>query len=236
MPLLLSPFLSEGVTTRFVSLDDAPIGSESISLPEVHSEHDLADAPKDCFGIPMLPSMAELGGAAGGGLADVQGSTVSDAFDEASYGVWSTIMETIDHPTTDPLANSLTTEHTTYTNGFKVPPTNDASTPVYAMNMPVMAKERRERLEEFASAFLEVSVFDVAEVWIPIGGQNDYLGQVTSIISTDSNEALNEFQRLGEKMLIKYWSGAVGRAFSSGNPVWSANRVSLISRQTKGHS
>ena len=226
IPLLSSPCLSDGVTTRFVSLDDAPIGSEPVSLPEVHSNHDLKDAPKDCFGIPMLPSMSEIGGN-NDGLGDVHGSGGSDAFDEASYGVWSTIMENIDQPTTNSVSDQHTTEHHTY-NTFQATVADDASIPVYATNTPEMAKERKDRLEEFASAFLEVSVFDVAEVWIPIGG--DYLGQVTSIISTGSNESLKEFQRLGEKILIKYWSGAVGRAFSSGNPVWSANRVSFAAR------
>jgi hypothetical protein len=227
IPLLTSPFMSDGVVTRFVSLDDAPIGSELISTPEMHSTHDLSAAPKDCFGIPMLPSMAELGGTGSSGHGDSQGVSLSDAFDEASYGVWSTIMETMDLPDelTDPQSIQQPNNMTSATQHV---PAHVSSGPVLAINKPEMPRERQERLEEFASAFLDVSVFDVAEVWVPIGGQSDYLGQVTCMSSTDSNEALNEFTRSSGKFLIKYWSGAVGRAFSSGNPVWSANRVSIV--------
>jgi hypothetical protein len=227
IPLLTSPCMSDGVTTRFVSLDDA-IGSAALSVPEVHSDHDLANAPKDCFGIPMLPSVAELEGTGNTTFANVQGATVSDAFDEASYGVWSTIMETFgENPETDGILDEDGAEQTL---NF---PTTEASDPVYAVDRPVMPQDRKDRLEEFASAFLEVSVFDVAEVWVPIAGQSDFLGQVTSISSTDSNQALNEFTRMSEKILIKCWSGAIGRAFSSGNPVWSANQVSVVVGNTK---
>jgi hypothetical protein len=226
IPLLASPFLADGVVTRFVSLDDA-LGSELVSAPEMHSTHDLSAAPKDCFGIPMLPSMAELGGTGSSGYGDSQGATLSDAFDEASYGVWSTIMETTDLP--DELTDQQSIQQPNSVNGTtQYVPMDDSAGPVLAINKPEMPRERQERLEEFASAFLDVSVFDVAEVWVPIGGQSDYLGQVTCISSTDSNEALNEFTSSSGKFLIKYWSGAVGRAFSSGNPVWSANQVSIV--------
>ena len=103
---------------------------------------------------------------------------------------------------------------------------SESDIPVYAMNKPTMAKERQDRLEEFAAAFLDVSVFELAEVWVPIG-DSGHLGQVTSVISSDSktNQSLHDFQSMSEKILVAYWSGAVGRAFSSGNPVWSANQV-----------
>ena len=202
LPLLASGCLADGVTTKFVSLDDH-------SFPEVHGDHELAAAPKDCFGIPMLPSFAELGG---NPLTEGNvNASISDVFDEASYGVWSTIMETIDPDLND----AQTTE-------------NMSEAPDYAVDKPLMAIQRKERLEEFTSAFLDVSVFDAADVWVPAPGQSGYLGNVTSITSTESNQSLNEFKRMSESILIKYWSGAVGRAFSSGNPVWSANPVSLL--------
>jgi hypothetical protein len=220
IPLLSSPCLSDGVTTRFVSLDKSPESSE-LAVAEVHSDHDLTAAPKDCFGIPMLPSAAEIAGTS----KDLNGTAVSDAFDEASYGIWSTIMDTIDAPKPADHSDS-------YGSSTKVNGNNHDPNPLYTVNKPEMPRERRERLEEFASAFLEVSIFEFAEVWIPIGGhsiggQTNYLGQVTSITSTDSNPLLNEFIQSTEKVLIKNWSGAVGRAFASGNPVWSSNRVSF---------
>eukprot|EP00934_Nitzschia_sp_Nitz4_P008747 Nitzschia sp. Nitz4//scaffold102_size76354//42544//46142//NITZ4_005635-RA/size76354-processed-gene-0.41-mRNA-1//-1//CDS//3329532258//8737//frame0 len=219
IPLLSSPNMTDGsVVTRFVSLDEAPIGSSALALPEVHSNHDLVHAPRDCFGIPMLPSvtMPEGNGAFG--------SSGSDAFDEASYGVWSTIMGN-DGSGVD---TGGLLEDFSVPDEHDIAPLSSASdsvVPVLAINKPTMEKERLDQLEEFASAFLDVSVFDFAEVWIPIGEMGDHLGQVTSVISSESknNTSLQEFQREGEKVLVKYWSGAVGRAFSSGNPVWSAN-------------
>jgi hypothetical protein len=90
-----------------------------------------------------------------------------------------------------------------------------------------MQVHRRERLEEFCSAFLEMSLFDVSDVWMPVDGETyGTLGHVTSNVSTDKNAALNDFTLVSQYSQIKLWSGAVGRAFASGNPVWSANYVS----------
>jgi hypothetical protein len=205
--------MANGVTTRFVSLDEKT--SEVLSLPEVHSTRDLSTAPKDCFGIPMLPNGSEIEGNQTNAATE---SAVSDVFDEASYGVWSTIMDgTSDNQVrngTQPFGNGANAE-------------DEDTEPVYTINKPAMSHARKERLEEFAEAFLEVSVFDVAEVWIPIGDDSDYLGQVTAVTSTDTNPILNQFVQLTEKIMVKSWSGAVGRAFATGNPVWNADLVSV---------
>lgn len=220
IPLLAQPSMADGsVITRFVSLDEGPVGGGHLHVPEIQSNHELANAPKDCFGIPMLPSVTMLDG------SDPLSGT--EAFDEASYGVWSTIMENADRAVlgSDLLESNAKMSGDINENNMS---TNDENTaPIYAMNRPSMQKERRDRLEEFAAAFLDVSVFDFAEVWVPIGEQAGYLGQVTSVMSTDSktNQSLLDFEEASEKILIKFWSGAVGRAFSSGNPVWSANKV-----------
>eukprot|EP00980_Cylindrotheca_fusiformis_P018948 scaffold6331_cov195-Cylindrotheca_fusiformis.AAC.12 len=217
IPLLSSPAMSDGVTTRFVSLEETPSEvSQVLSVPEVQSEHDLSSAPKDCFGIPMLPSAAEISST----KKEMSGNSMSDAFDEASYGVWSTIMDNIDSPTLSGRSE--------YDGPLNMKRETANADPIYTLNKPEMAHERIERLEEFASAFLEVSVFDFAEIWIPIGDQTDHLGQVTSIISTDSNPIVKEFIQSTEKILIKSWSGAIGRAYASGNPVWSSNRNVFI--------
>lgn len=220
---LLSNVLSDGVTTRFVSLDENPEEQTALCLPEVHSDHDLVSAPRDCFGIPMLPAVAELGSSQGN-RSEIHGDTVLDAFDEASYGVWSTIMQTYDEP------NALDEAPSGYEDHTQMPSFNESNTmtllsPQYMINKPYMAAERQDRLQEFSSAFLDVSVFDLAEVWLPIGQGSDFLGLVTSVMSSDNNSNLNEFTRQSEKIPIKFWSGAVGRAYSSGNPVWSFNKV-----------
>lgn len=225
LPLLASGCLADGVTTRFVSLDDNRHHErERNSSAEMHDEHELTAAPKDCFGIPMLPSFAEL---SGNPLTEANANTsLADVFDEASYGVWSTIMETSDPDLNDSQTNEMGAVDSGQLGNLEY---NMTEAPDYAVEKPLMAIERKERLEEFTSAFLDVSVFDAADVWVPAPGQSGYLGNVTSITSTESNQALNEFKRMSESILIKYWSGAVGRAFSSGNPVWSTNPVSLLS-------
>jgi hypothetical protein len=225
---MLKNVLSDGVTTRFVSLDENPMENHQLAIPEVHSDHDLGSAPRDCFGIPMLPAVAELGSSTPT-RSEEYGETVTDAFDEASYGVWSTIMNTLDQPSVlcddTPPHSGNSHEPLTITE-LGNSSQNDTSTTLTTITKPYMAVERQERLHEFASAFLDVSVFDLAEVWLPLGQGSDALGLVTSVTSTTSNFSLNDFTMESEKCLIKYWSGAVGRAYSSGNPVWSFNRVS----------
>ena len=237
LPLLSAKCISDGVITRFVSLDDAPISATNFEdTPEVYGNHELASAPKDCFGIPMLPHVSEFGGSNSNLELAESGA---DAFDEASYGVWSTVMDTVHHPSVSALADgeldeaaallmNVSGDESAAAAASLPEPIEEDTKPVYAINKPVMERERRIRLEEFASAFLDVSVFDLAEVWIPIGAQSDYLGQVTAISSSENNVSINEFKSQSEKLLIKFWSGAAGRAFSSGNPVWSTNSVRLI--------
>jgi hypothetical protein len=225
---MLKTVLSDGVTTRFVSLDESPMENQPLSIPEVHSDHDLHSAPRDCFGIPMLPAVAELGSSAPK-RSEEYGETVTDAFDEASYGVWSTIMETMDQPNSDMFGED--TFPSASIQPFEV--STNSSTAVTTFSKPFLALDRQERLEEFALAFLDVSVFDLAEVWLPVGNGADALGLVTSVTSAKDNPSLNEFTNESKNSIIKYWSGAIGRAFSSGNPVWSFNRVSQKRRMKR---
>jgi hypothetical protein len=222
---MLNNVLSDGVTTRFVSLDENPMENSQLSIPEVHSDHDLGSAPRDCFGIPMLPSVAELGNSTSK-WSEEYGETGADVFDEASYGVWSTIMQSLDDsPSQSWNSADPTTLSELGNSRSKMEISTDATT---IITKPCMAIERQERLEEFASAFLEVSVFDLAEVWLPLEQGTDALSLVKSVTSTNSNFSLNDFTLESEKHLIMHWSGAIGRAYSSGNPVWSFNKVSEL--------
>ena len=224
----LSNVLTDGVVTRFVPLDEkSALINQPLSIPEVHSDHNLESAPRDCFGIPMLPAIAELGNSR---RAELQGDAINDAFDEASYGVWSTIMQTLDSDST-----LLTEQQETLASidGLNNSFGNPANFQLSAPEKPLMNIERQERLEEFASAFLDVSIFDLAEVWVPAGKNSDCLCLNSSVKSIDNNPFLDEFSRESEKTLIKYWSGAVGRAYSSGNPVWSFKQVSLFTLTKK---
>lgn len=212
--------------------------------------HKLADAPKDCFGIPMLPAFAELGNNApeenpAGSVAAL--GSESEAFDEASYGVWTTIMDTsvkdggVPEVRSNPQLNSLSQNRQFGAPSADIDPDDDIlveaevdavdssshSAPAALIGLSrksIMPPSKRVRLEEFCSAFLGMSVFDVADVWVP-SGSFDSLSHVTSVSTSRSNENLNNFKRVSGYTQIKVWSGAVGRAYASGNPVWSANQV-----------
>ena len=188
----------------------------------------MTGAPKDCFGIPMLPSFAELGSSVRDENAtqSPSPSPLCDPFDEASFGIWATIMHSPEE------TNNVPDEEMESESIVKIEQSQDVScVPGIEpfVDRPVMQVHRRERLEEFCSAFLEMSLFDVSDVWMPVGGETyGTLGHVTSNVSTDKNAALNDFTLVSQYSQIKLWSGAVGRAFASGNPVWSANYVSRL--------
>jgi hypothetical protein len=272
--------LGEGVTARFVSLDDGGHAHRhhnhfprSLPLalcdePEVHSDHELSTAPKDVFGIPMLPAFAELdgvqggttsnnynnnnknggGGGGGGGGADDDDDDDADAFDEATHGIWTTIMESLDNgemPFFDlqPENESALVSDEEQQQQQQQQQSGQSMEQTFKVNWKdeaaPMTDSRKLRLEEFCSAFLGMSVFDLADVWVPAGDDYpDSLRHVMSITSANmmlthhlSNKSsnpnaappLNHFRTVSESTLIKCWAGAVGTAFSSGNPVWSAN-------------
>jgi hypothetical protein len=200
--------LGEGVTARFVSLDD-------INNTENHS-HELSQAPKDTFGIPMLPTVAELGPGSSA-MGNVTPDEAMDVFDEASYGIWNTIMDDFFQDTPG------------YGKGGSVydPVISDTSLQVVLPDQHLITESRKERLDEFLSAFLSMSAFDVADVWVPAAtdGYPGCLRHVMSVMTggITGNERLHEFQIVSEHALIKFWTGGVGRAYSSGNPVWSCN-------------
>ncbi|GAX21000.1 hypothetical protein FisN_1Lh333 [Fistulifera solaris] len=202
--------LGDGVNARFVSITDIDRRSGAVSRyePDLSYDHDLQSAPKDDFGIPMLPSFAEIGGT----VADES----IDAFDEATYGVWTTIM---DKPTTN------IAEDTEYTSIFDISDrdTQQRDSGYIGDDISLLQPSRIQRLEEFCHAFLGMSVFDLAEVWVPDSNHGDSLSLCMSATCTETNELLNEFRKCSANKLIKHWTGAVGRAFASGNPVWTAN-------------
>jgi len=224
----LSNVLTDDVIMRFVPLDEKSMGNhQPLSIPEVHSDHNLENAPRDCFGIPMLPAVAELGKSR---ATEMQNDKIDDAFDEASYGVWSTIMQNLVVQNLDETDSTLIMElqeTRDSINGKNVLSTKSNNQGI-PDNKPVIDIERQERLEEFASAFLDVSVFDLSEVWTPVGQNSDCLCLNSAVKSIDNNKSLDKFCEESQKILIKFWSGAVGRAFSSGNPVWSFKKVRIM--------
>ena len=214
--------LGDGVTAKFVSFnindDDEKSpgnggGSSSSQYNDNsarrHSENDLRNAPKDDWGIPMLPATAELSRQSASSIANSQvtdmiDTAISDAFDEASYGVWSTIMNSAGGDTirtSESIANKM--------------------------------HSIQERLEEFATAFLGMSVFDVADAWtvssnsLNGGATNPVLKCLFTVGATDTNPGINALREISGNASINVGDGAVGKAYSSGYPVWSSVKVRI---------
>jgi hypothetical protein len=209
--------LGEGVTAKFVSFniqDDYDVNPKSKHLNHTHqltlqhprtssinSVNDLRNAPKDDFGIPMLPGEQEEN--------NLDNILITDAFDEASYGVWSTIMNSAS-------GNTIRTSTT------------------IASKMETI----RERLEEFLCAFLGMSVFDVGDAWVLSsadgengGGDHDKrrtLKCLFTVVATENNPGINAFRAVSGNSSIQIGDGAVGKAFSSGYPVWSSDKVRFL--------
>ena len=281
--------LGEGVTARFVSIDDDNDDDNNnnnrdsgASTPEFSGgEHDLASAPKDSFGIPMLPSFSDPHAqhyppspqqpTGHNTINGRQSPSFEDVFDEASYGVWSTIMREeqssgMGHQQQDPSLSTITIDNGDGTfstrprlnseispelvsaiidtdNGFPrgvnegvfVPSSQnnnniiDTGVSLVSTHKRTLDPKRKDQLEEFCTAFLGMSIFDIADVWIPAGPEHPgCLSHVTTVTSSNSSNAITDFKRVSGFTLIEFWSGAVGRAFSSGNPVWSCNPVCVF--------
>lgn len=241
--------LGEGVTARFVSLDE---GHGQDNDASDNTRHDLMAAPKDTFGIPMLPCFAELNN-----VAPVTPEENLDIFDEASYGIWNTIMDpeqvfrdemivgemngSIDsnfdlHRDLQSGNECTLVEGTSLSNDMistgGIMSSSQASANLlenYSSRKTSLSEGRKLRLEEFCEAFLGMSVFDAADVWVAADDYPDCIQNVMSILApNDRNESLREFNNRSSDVLIKFWTGAVGRAYSSGNPVWSANHSVFV--------
>lgn len=195
-------------------------------------EFQIADLQSDVFGIPMLPSFALLE------TEDAQRSANStpssddiataNAFDQASYGLWSTIMQ---NPEISTVVEQIPDNAISAATQAQIPLANPPQAAAAAAT-PHLHPERKMRLEEFSSAFLSMSVFDIADVWIPpknsVADHNIQLHLSFSLLSDEKNSSLIYFRTASEHTIIKGWDGAVGRAFCSGNAVWSANSEIIV--------
>ncbi|KAL9181016.1 hypothetical protein ACHAXT_009821 [Thalassiosira profunda] len=199
--------IGDGITAKFVSfnLDDGEEEEKPPSSPggraKAHrraSANELRNAPKDDWGIPLLPSMVDNGPPMPNELID---GAIADAFDEASYGVWTTVMQSA---------------------GGEAICTSES----IASRIPLI----RERLEEFATAFLGMSVFDVADAWTISSDSPDgsaatgdrVLKCLFTVSATETNPGINALKETSGRASVRVGDGAVGRAYSSGYPVWSS--------------
>eukprot|EP00581_Thalassiosira_minuscula_P018061 CAMPEP_0183733490 /NCGR_PEP_ID=MMETSP0737-20130205/41341_1 /TAXON_ID=385413 /ORGANISM="Thalassiosira miniscula, Strain CCMP1093" /LENGTH=1113 /DNA_ID=CAMNT_0025966757 /DNA_START=284 /DNA_END=3626 /DNA_ORIENTATION=+ len=212
--------LGDGVTAKFVSFnlnDDDDLINESKNPNQNKSsgqhnqrplENDLRTAPKDDFGIPMLPDTSNNPQTTTNSnnthqylLPDAIDSAITDAFDEASYGVWSTIMNSAGGNEAIRTAESIATK------------------------MHLI----QERLEEFATAFLGMSVFDVADAWT-ISTTDKVLKCLFTVAATETNRGINALRDASATASVRVGDGAVGKAYSSGYPVWSSVKELIYDR------
>jgi len=263
--------LGDGVTAKFCSFnindddDDEQLnGTANVETglnsdgrrPSEVDPSSLRNAPKDDWGIPILPENSNSNHNTFSSCnqqqpshqqqqqqqsqLDAIDSAITDAFDEASYGVWSTIMNS-------PAANGsgssekqqqqqITTTSTTISNNESQMATTNESQMEHTKKMNVI----QERLEEFATAFLGMSVFDVADAWVvkssPASSMSDNNGEsmnnsnseeqilkcLFTVAATNTNPNINTLRQVSSSTTINIGNGAVGKAYSSGYPVWSS--------------
>jgi hypothetical protein len=170
-------------------------------------------------------------------------ASASEAFDEASYGIWSSVMhlglsssfntqaiksDVISSRVTPPAPPSSFES----TNSCFVKEDEPTVISGWNANFNLIPNNKRERLEDFAVGFLGASTFDLADVWVPVNcGQLQVLRCVaTASSSAIGGDRVETFKMTSLKTSLNVWSGAVGRAFGSGNPVWSSNCVSSTTR------
>lgn len=217
-------------------------------------QRDITMEPKDCFGIPMLPTDDYKCNV---DESDEASNGVGGMFDEASYGVWSDLLSRAENSI--PIGSNHDVLASRYDFKSKSSPrrinsdsslsiliqlseASESSNDLSEMDHSSDVKERRdhetrtalnkiderlERLEEFAQAFLGMSVFDIADIWVPKDGDALLLSQVSCMTNEQKNDDFTAFRQLSCKSIVKMWSGAVGRAYASGNPVWSCNEQQI---------
>ena len=238
----------EPITTHFISLNKPmkrTLSSPNFSQAkgdegaeratrgvEITHVHTLSAAPKDSFGIPMLPSGAELlcGDLIGtsreefkeGGVPALMSSADSSEagsqspdseqsdevpVDDFDYSIWSSIVETREH--TPP--------------GFS------------PFDLGHLQQETRERVEEFVYGFLGLSSFDAADVWH--AGPSQVLSQIFTMTTETAPVGFESFREFGSNAFAGKWDGAIGRCYATGDPVWDTggeqydrNRVEVLKK------
>ena len=212
----------EGVSAHFVPLQFQD------TIQNQNNSNSLQEAPKDTFGIPMLPAFAQL---------DEQ---EDDAFDEATYGIWNTIMEINPNEEIhkmDPLAEEPTDEPMALPTEAITDSLNITTQP---LSPSMVDSGRKERLVEFCLAFLGMSVFDLADVWVPQqqhlqqSSSTTTLGHLVSVANNADAQHLKAFCQASEHNTVQSWSGAIGRAYATGNPVWSCKEDVFMDSNRKG--
>lgn len=237
-PVPANPNLGEGVVACCLSF------SNKLDLSETSNEQHQTEAlfnslRKDSLDMPKLPSSSDLSSMDCAASSD--NVSPDNLFDESSFGLWSAIMNTnID----EQLENIITTDEELFVptdvndslqavkphvvrSVSSVSIGSNSSESSVASLKPMLPPGKRDRLEEFIQGFLGMSIFEAADVWIPCSGKKiQLLTHVFTSVKPNIPD-FSDFRMTSSGSNIKIWSGAVGRAYGSGNPVWS-NNIDII--------
>jgi len=233
-PVPANPNLGEGVVACCLSF------SNKLDLSETSNEQHQTEAlfnslRKDSLDMPKLPSSSDLSSMDCAASSD--NVSPDNLFDESSFGLWSAIMNTnVD----EQLENIITTDEELFVptdvndslqevaphfvrSVSSVSIGSNSSESSVASLKPMLPPGKRDRLEEFIQGFLGMSIFEAADVWIPCSGNKiQLLTHVFTSVKPNIPD-FSDFRMTSSGSSIKIWSGAVGRAYGSGNPVWSNN-------------
>jgi len=219
-------------------------GGKKKIISEIPTNHEVTLAPKDHYGIPILPSTAELDISQREKGSSPLSEDLAFAFDHASYGVWSTIMNLPSDDDTNAALKMKLSLKASQSNYPLPTVTTPKGSPLFSLTSSCDSillsgerlctpPERGDRLEEFASAFLGMSVFDLADVWIPdLNRSGDVrLNHLCSVSVADRNEGLNCLMEVSQNLVIKARSGVIGKVYNSGNPIWGTNQDIIFDRE-----
>lgn len=206
---------------------------------EVMHVHTISAAPKDSFGIPMLPLHSELDFQAakknlgkdilrnnGDGSESPESDISADPIDDFDYNVWSTVLDA------RPLSKSYESveDEAMWLSSYSHPPLAPESPGLPASRLDKGAEESksyqlnnetRERVEEFIHGFLGLSVFDSADIWYAESGTE--LTQIFTMASETAPQEFDYFKQI-QATTVKAWDGAIGRALATSNPVWESDK------------
>ena len=147
--------------------------------------------------------------------------------DDSNYAVWSTIMNT-------ELIDSLTSTYdsiTDFTDTGVVSKVSQCSLEVRTINEEIdLYKDKLCRLEEFALGFLGMSVFDIADIWMPENSmdENVLLKNVLTVSKDPKNDDFLAFEGFSRSANIPLWTGTIGRAFVTFQTVWNSKQGEMI--------
>jgi hypothetical protein len=254
----LSSLAAESSSSDQVGLSSSYDGRSSGGIQVTHV-HALSTAPRDSFGIPMLPSSSEMtegdivrhsSSASVKSLSERTAETVDDTdsgsqspdseVDEFAYNVWEAVLNPSTATTSTAILNQAALEVSNVDVGSlagkEIEPSllelpNTLLTAARPSSGFILEETTRHRVEEFVRGFLGLSSFDAADVFFSHPTHRS-LTQIFTLGSETAPVEFECFRTLTSPVTLSPWEGAAGTAYSTANPLWSSDR-SLVYDKTR---